>query len=432
MCVVILGSGVVGVVSVWYLSQVGYDVMVIDCQFGLVEEISVVNVGQIFFGYVVFWVVLGVLLKVIKWMFQCYVLLVIGFDGILFQLKWMWQMLCNCDICYYMENKGCMVCLVEYSCDCLKVLCDIIGIQYEGCQGGMLQLFCIVKQYENVICDIVVLEDVGVLYQLLEVKWLVEVELVLVEVSYKLIGGLCLLNDEIGDCQLFIICLVVMVEQVGVIFCFNIVVDVLLYEGDCIVGVKCGDEIIKGDVYVMVFGFYLMVMFKGLVDILVYLLKGYLLIILIVQEDGVLVLIIFDEIYKIVIICFDQCIWVGGMVEIVGFNKVLLQQCCEILEMVVCDLFLCGGYVEQVIFWMGLWLMMLDGMLVVGCIVYKNLWFNIGYGMFGWIMVCGFGQFISDLIFGCMLVIFYDDLVVVCYSFGFILVCLQYLYGVYN
>lgn len=74
----------------------------------------------------------------------------------------------------------------------------------------------------------------------------------------------------------------------------------------------------------MVFGFYLMVMFKGIVDILVYSLKGYSLIILIVQEDGVLVFIIFDEIYKIVIICFDNCICVGGMVEIVGFNIELL------------------------------------------------------------------------------------------------------------
>lgn len=87
---------------------------------------------------------------------------------------------------------------------------------------------------------------------------------------------------------------------------------------------KCVDEIIKVDVYVMVFGLYLMVMFKGIVDILVYLLKGYLLIILIVELDGVLVLMIFDEIYKIVIMCFDKCICVGGMVEIVGFNIDLL------------------------------------------------------------------------------------------------------------
>lgn len=76
--------------------------------------------------------------------------------------------------------------------------------------------------------------------------------------------------------------------------------------------------------------------------------------------------------------------------------------------------------------------MMLDGMLVVGCICFKNLWLNIGYGMFGWMMVCGFGQLLSDLFFGCTLVILYEDLSVVCYSCGFMLLCLGYLYGVYS
>lgn len=45
MRVVILGSGVVGVVSVWYLNQVGYEVIVIDRESGVVLEISVANVG---------------------------------------------------------------------------------------------------------------------------------------------------------------------------------------------------------------------------------------------------------------------------------------------------------------------------------------------------------------------------------------------------
>lgn len=134
MCVVIFGSGVIGVISVWYLVRVGYDVIVLDCQFGFVLEIFFGNVGQIFFGYVLFWVVFGIFLKVIKWMFQEYVLLVICLDGMFNQLCWMWQMLCNCNVESYVVNKECMVCLVEYSCDCLCDLCVDVGIFYEGCQ----------------------------------------------------------------------------------------------------------------------------------------------------------------------------------------------------------------------------------------------------------------------------------------------------------
>lgn len=120
MRVVILGSGVVGVASAWYLSQAGHDVTVIDRQPGPAEETSAANAGQISPGYAAPWAAPGVPLKAIKWMFQRHAPLAIGLDGTSFQLKWMWQMLRNCDTRHYMENKGRMVRLAEYSRDCLR------------------------------------------------------------------------------------------------------------------------------------------------------------------------------------------------------------------------------------------------------------------------------------------------------------------------
>nr|VUD31610.1 D-amino acid dehydrogenase small subunit [Raoultella sp. NCTC 9187] len=79
-------------------------------------------------------------------------------------------MLRNCDTRHYMENKGRMVRLAEYSRDCLKALRESTGIQYEGRQGGTLQLFRTEKQYENATAIIAVLQDAGVPYQLLEAK----------------------------------------------------------------------------------------------------------------------------------------------------------------------------------------------------------------------------------------------------------------------
>lgn len=136
MRVVILGSGVVGVASAWYLSQAGHEVTVIDRQPGPAEETSAANAGQISPGYAAPWAAPGVPLKAIKWMFQRHAPLAIGLDGTQFQLKWMWQMLRNCDTRHYMENKGRMVRLAEYSRDCLKALRETTGIQYEGRQGA--------------------------------------------------------------------------------------------------------------------------------------------------------------------------------------------------------------------------------------------------------------------------------------------------------
>ncbi len=82
----------------------------------------------------------GVPLKAIKWMFQRHAPLAVRLDGTPFQLKWMWQMLRNCDTRHYMENKGRMVRLAEYSRDCLKTLRAATGIEYEGRRGNAATL----------------------------------------------------------------------------------------------------------------------------------------------------------------------------------------------------------------------------------------------------------------------------------------------------
>ena len=302
MRVVILGSGVVGVASAWYLNQAGHEVTVIDREPGAALETSAANAGQISPGYAAPWAAPGVPLKAIKWMFQRHAPLAVRLDGTQFQLKWMWQMLRNCDTSHYMENKGRMVRLAEYSRDCLKALRAETNIQYEGRQGGTLQLFRTEQQYENATRDIAVLEDAGVPYQLLESSRLAEVEPALAEVAHKLTGGLQLPNDETGDCQLFTQNLARMAEQAGVKFRFNTPVDQLLCDGEQIYGVKCGDEVIKADAYVMAFGSYSTAMLKGIVDIPVYPLKGYSLTIPIAQEDGAPVSTILDE-----VLSSDRC-----------------------------------------------------------------------------------------------------------------------------
>ncbi|MEQ4451842.1 D-amino acid dehydrogenase [Kosakonia sp. YIM B13605] len=432
MRVVVLGSGVVGVTSAWYLRQAGHDVTVIDRQPGPAQETSAGNAGQISPGYAAPWAAPGVPLKAIKWMFQRHAPLAISLDGTSSQLKWMWQMLRNCDTRHYMENKGRMVRLAEYSRDCLKLLRENTGIQYEGRQGGTLQLFRTAEQYENATRDIAVLKDAGVPYQLLESARLAEVEPALAEVAHKLTGGLRLPNDETGDCQLFTQQLAKMAAQAGVEFRFNTPVDRLLYEGENIYGVKCGEEVVKADAYVMAFGSWSTGLLKNIVDIPVYPLKGYSLTIPIAEEDGAPVSTILDETYKIAITRFDQRIRVGGMAEIVGFNTELLKPRRETLEMVVRDLFPRGGFVEQATFWTGLRPMTPDGTPVVGRTPYKNLWLNTGHGTLGWTMACGSGQLLSDLMSGSTPAIAADDLSVARYMPGFTPVRAQHLHGAHN
>lgn len=419
MRVVILGSGVVGVASAWYLAKAGHEVTVIDRQPGPALETSAANAGQISPGYAAPWAAPGVPLKAIKWMFQRHAPLAIRLDGSSFQLNWMWQMLKNCNTEHYMTNKGRMVRLAEYSRDCIKALRQETGIQYEGRQGGTLQLFRTQQQFENAAKDIAVLEDAGVPYKLLEASQLASVEPALAQVAHKLTGGLQLPNDETGDCQLFTQQLAKMAEQAGVTFLFNRSVDRLLVEGDKIAGVQCGTEVFKADSYVVAFGSYSTALLRGLVSIPVYPLKGYSLTIPITDEAAAPFSTVLDETYKIAITRFDQRIRVGGMAEIVGFNTQLEQKRRETLEMVVRDLYPNGGRVKDATFWTGLRPMTPDGTPIVGRTSLKNLYLNTGHGTLGWTMACGSGQLLSDLMSGITPAIPSDDLAVARYSAGF-------------
>ena len=416
MKVLILGSGVVGVTSAWYLAKAGHEVTVVDRQPAAAEETSAGNAGQISPGYATPWAAPGIPLKALKWMFQRHAPLAIRPDGSLFQLNWMWQMLKNCNDDYYAINKARMVRIAEYSRDCLRELRRDTGIRYHERQGGTLQLFRTEAQFDHAAQDIAVLKEAGVPYQLLESHQLVQAEPALASVAHKLTGGLRLPNDETGDCQLFTKQLAQMAAEAGVRFIWNRQVDRLLADGGRIAGVQCGDEIMTADRYIVAFGSWSTQLLQGIVSIPVYPLKGYSLTIPITNPDAAPASTILDETYKIAVTRFDDRIRVGGMAEIVGFNTRLKEARRETLKMVVNDLYPHGGDVSQATFWSGLRPMTPDGTPIVGATRFSNLYLNTGHGTLGWTMACGSGQLLADLISGRTPAIPFSDLSVMRYQ----------------
>ncbi|MYM85484.1 FAD-dependent oxidoreductase [Duganella sp. FT50W] len=408
MRVVILGSGVIGVTSAYYLAKAGHDVTVLDRQPGPALETSFANAGQISPGYASPWAAPGIPLKAMKWMLQRHAPLSITPDGTLFQLQWMWQMLQNCNADRYALNKERMVRLAEYSRDCFKTLRAATGIAYEGRQQGTTQLFRTQQQMDAAAKDIAVLEDTGVPYELLGREQLVGAEPGLAR--NKLVGGLRLPNDETGDCQLFTTRLTAMAEELGVKFRYGMDITGLVTEGDAIKGVQCGDELVTGESYVVALGAYSTALLRDLVQIPVYPLKGYSITVPIANADAAPVSTILDETYKIAVTRFDARIRVGGMAEIAGFDTRLNPRRRATLEMVVNDLFPGAGNTAEASFWTGLRPMTPDGTPIVGRTGLRNLYLNTGHGTLGWTMSCGSAQLLSDLISSRRPAIRADDL----------------------
>ncbi|ADY83608.1 D-amino acid dehydrogenase, small subunit [Acinetobacter pittii PHEA-2] len=398
MRVIVLGSGVIGVASAYYLAQQGAEVTVLDRQSGPAEETSFGNAGQISPGYSTPWAAPGIPFKAVKWMFQHHAPLAINLDGSMWQLQWMAQMLKNCNPQSYAVNKERMMRVAEYSRDCLRELRKDTGINYENRAKGTLQLFRKEAQMEAVQRDISVLQECGVSYELLNGNELGRVEPALANAQDKLVGGLHLPNDETGDCYLFTNALAQIAKELGVNFQFNQNVEKLIVEGDEIKGVQVNGKVLTADRYVLAFGSYSRDFLKPLdLQLPVYPVKGYSLTIPIVDPAFAPQSTVLDETYKIAITRFDQRIRVGGMAELSGFNLGLNEDRRATLQMVTQDLF-SGGDMAQASFWTGLRPMTPDSTPIIGATRFKNLFLNTGHGTLGWTMACGSGKLISDIV----------------------------------
>ena len=398
MRVIVLGSGVIGVTSAYYLAQQGAEVTVLDRQTGPAEETSFGNAGQISPGYSTPWAAPGIPFKAVKWMFQHHAPLAINIDGSMWQLQWMAQMLKNCSADRYAINKERMVRVAEYSRDCLKKLREDIGISYENRSKGTLQVFRNEAQLEAVQRDIEVLKETGVAFELLDSEGLARVEPALAQAKDKLVGGLHLPNDETGDCYIFTNSLADKAKEIGVKFQFNSNAEKLIGEGDEIKGVLVNGEVLTADKYVLAFGSYSRDFLKPLdLDLPVYPVKGYSLTVPIIDSAFAPQSTVLDETYKIAITRFDERIRVGGMAELSGFNLNLNEDRRGTLEMVTRDLFP-GGDLENASFWTGLRPMTPDSTPIIGATRFKNLFLNTGHGTLGWTMACGSGKLMSDLV----------------------------------
>jgi len=401
MRVLVLGSGVIGTTSAWYLRQAGFEVTVVDRQPAPALETSFANAGQLSFGYTSPWAAPGVPFKAIKWLFEEHAPLAIRPTADMAQYRWLWQMLRNCTSARYAVNKARMVRVSDYSRDCINELRAATGIDYEGRQLGTTQLFRTQQQLDAAAQDIEVLREYGVPYEVLDRQGIARVEPALAGQTEMLVGALRLPEDQTGDCQLFTTKLAALAEAAGVEFRFDQDIASIQRDGDRITGVRINGKLETADHYVIALGSYSPQLLAPLgMQLPVYPLKGYSLTLPITNAAMAPNSTILDESYKIAITRFEDRIRVGGMAEVAGFDLSLEPRRRATLEKVVKDLYPDGGDLSQASFWTGLRPATPDGTPVIGATPYRNLFLNTGHGTLGWTMAAGSGRYLADLMSG--------------------------------
>ena len=420
MKVLILGSGVIGTCTAYYLAKAGHQVTVVDRQPGPALETSYGNAGEVSPGYSSPWAGPGVPLKAIQWMLMHHSPLVIR--PLLDPAMWRWglQMLRNCTEARYQVNKARMVRLAEYSRDCLKQLRADTGISYDERSQGTLQLFRTQKQLDGTAKDIEILQQYGVPFQLLDREAYLQYEPALQLVKEKFVGALRLPGDETGDCFKFTNALAKMAEALGVQFRYGVQIDRIAADGAKITGVHTSAGLLQADSYLVALGSYSPILLKPLgFNLPVYPVKGYSITVPITDAASAPESTVMDETHKVAVTRLGDRIRVGGTAELGGYNLQLREERRATLNHVVTDLFPKGGDTSKAEFWTGLRPMTPDGTPVLGGTPYPNLQISTGHGTLGWTMAAGTGRVMADLLSNRQPEISMDGLTLARYGNGF-------------
>lgn len=401
MRVVILGAGVIGVTTAYYLARQGVEVEVLDRQREAGMETSFANAGELSYGMTSPWAAPGIPLKAIKWLFMRHRPLFIW--PMLSPTMWAWcaHMVMNCNAKSYALNKGRMVRISNYSRDSLTELMRDVRIDFDLRERGTLQLFRKQKQLDNSKADQDVLAAYGSPFEVLDRDGCIAAEPGLAHVADKFVGGLRLTADRTGDCRMFTQALAKKAAELGVRFHYNVTIDGFAMEQGRIVGVDTTDGRVTGDKYVCAMGPYAPILLKTVgIRLPIYPIKGYSITLPVTDLDAAPQSTIMDETYKVAVTRLGDRIRVAGQAEIHGYHKILAEHDTDAVRFVVSDLFPKGGDVSKAEGWTGLRPMTPDGTPVIGPTRYDNLFLNTGHGTLGWTMSCGSGRLVADMVMG--------------------------------
>ncbi len=399
--VVILGAGVIGVATAYYLMRAGHEVIVLDRQPGAACETSFANAGEISPGYASPWPAPGIPAKALKWLFMRHAPLIIRPRPDPDMVWWVLAMLRNCTADRYARNKSRMVPLAEYSRAELQALRDELKFEFDHRAQGTLQLFRSQRQLDESAKDIAVLQRYGVPFEVLDRAGCVRAEPGLARAQDKIAGGLRLPKDETGDCYKFTRALAAWLASNGVVFRYGTTIHGVQTEGDAVTSVETDQGLVIADAVVAALASYTPRLLRPLgLRIPVYPIKGYSITAPVADVTCAPVSTLLDETYKIAITRLGDRIRVGGMAEVSGFTNDRPLRRRDTLTFCLNDLFPGAAHRQNLELWSGLRPMTPDGPPVIGPTRIRNLFVNTGHGTLGWTMACGAGHVMADLISG--------------------------------
>lgn len=406
MKVAVLGSGIIGVSTAWWLSQDGHDVVVLDRRNGPAQETSRANGGQISVSYAEPWANPQMPLKLLKWLMQDDAPLLFRPRLDARQWRWCLSFLRECLPGRLAPNVRALVGLAEYSRRTLKQMRPSLDFDYRHQEKGIITFYRDADSLDDSLQMADLMRDMGVDRRVMSVDELVQVEPGLAAARHLIVGGDYTKDDESGDVNQFACGLAAMAERAGVQFRFSTQINRLQTEQGKVTGVEIiapdgSFESVQADAFVVAMGSFSPELLLPLgIDCPVYPAKGYSATIPVKQADVIPTVSLTDKDRKIVYSRLGDTLRVAGTAELSGYSRSLNTKRCTSMLTQVAELFPSGLDFDNVHFWSGLRPATPSNVPLIGRTSISNLYVNTGHGTLGWTMGVGSGRALADLLGG--------------------------------
>ncbi len=401
MRVIVLGAGLIGTTSAYFLARQGHEVVVVDRQPDVGLETSFANAGLVTPSMADPWAAPDTPLKMVKWL---------GHEDAPFLLRpsavpgmaiWGLRFLRNCTTERWRRNAATTLRLADYSRDKLDELTTETNIAYDREDVGTLRLFRDDLSMNAARRSGELLGDFGLRYQTLDAEDCARVEPALRPVVHELAGGIHFPDDRSGDAFKFTGEVARLCRAMGVDFRFGTTVTGLETGDGEIQGVSTQDGRIQGECYLLALGSYSTPLARRVgIKLPVYPVKGYSVTVSAEGWNDAPTMPLVDDGRKIAVTRLGNRLRVAGTAEFAGYDNAENRRRSEQLLAAMSELLPDFAVPATAEHWTGLRPMTPDGVPILGPSPYRNLYLSCGHGHLGWTLACGSAVVLADLISG--------------------------------
>ena len=403
MKTVVLGGGVAGVMTAYFLARLGHEVTVIERRPGAALETSYANGCIVHASETMPWSRPGMPLKILKWLGREDAPVLLRVNAIPRMWRWGLGFALNCSPRRYRQNTLANLRLALHSLEAFAEVRADIDLTYDH-GNGTLMIFDDSAAFDGARRMFDSLVEFGLRHETLDRAGCVDAESALQATAERLAGGLRFRDDEVGDCHRFTLGVVERCREMGVGFEFDTTVTGLEVRAGKIAAVATSEGPVPGDRFVVAMGsFSPLLLRRHGVRAQIYPVKGVSITVSTEGWDGAVTTPILHDSRMFGMAPLGRRLRMAGSAEIGGYDATPSRVRCQaIVDNVISvfpDFARCYDP-DTAEFWAGLRPMTPGGTPYLGATPIANLFINAGHGHLGWTLSCGSGKVVANIVEG--------------------------------